>query len=74
MGDRVIEKLTPGGKLANDSDGELFRTLRSLPAAESKTTTGDRFNFAGALIFGSGMFPLPETPAGQVTAPAQGGF
>ncbi len=28
MGDMVTENLTPGGKLANYSDGELFRVLR----------------------------------------------
>lgn len=106
LGDMVAENLTPGGKLANYTDGELFRALRygvdkdghrlgfmsllpygqlsdedtaaivaylrSLPPIENQTPTGDRINVVGVLLFGSGMFPLPEAPAEQVIAPPQG--
>ncbi|NPV75362.1 MAG: cytochrome c [Anaerolineae bacterium] len=105
LGDMVAENLTPGGKLANYTDGELFRALRygvdkdgrrlgfmsllpygqlsdedteaiiaylrSLPPTENQISTGDRINIVGVLLFGSGMFPLPETPSEQVVAPAQ---
>lgn len=40
MGDMVTENLTPGGKLANYSDGELFRSLR-----HSINNEGDRLAF-----------------------------
>lgn len=105
IGSMVTENLTPGGKLAGYTDGELFRALRygvnqdgrllgfmsllpygqlsdadtsaliaymrSQPAVENNTPTGDRLNFLGVLLFGSGMFPAPEKPAAQVTAPPQ---
>jgi mono/diheme cytochrome c family protein len=106
VGDMVTENLTPGGKLAGYTDGEIFRALRygvdkdgkllgfmgllsfsklsdddtdaivaylrSLPAVESAATTGDQINFMGVLLYGSGMFPLPEPPAAQISAPPQG--
>ena len=106
MGAMVTENLTPGGKLAGYSDGELFRVmrhsiskeghklgfmdflpykelsdedtqaliayLRSLPAAKSAAATGDSFNFVGAVVMGSGMFP-PSTPGAEsVKAPPAG--
>lgn len=107
IGSMVTENLTPGGKLADYSDGELFRVmrhsidqnghrlgfmsflpysqlsdedilaiiayLRSLPPEiTAGKTTGDRLNFLGMLLYGSGMFPLPEPAAERVTAPPQG--
>lgn len=106
MGDMITENLTPGGKLANYSDGELFRVLRhginrdgqmlgfmallpyaqlsdddtqaiiaylrSLPAAPSPGASGDNLNYLGMLLYGSGMFPLPEPAAAEVTAPPSG--
>jgi mono/diheme cytochrome c family protein len=106
MGDIVVENLTPGGKLAEYSDGELFRVLRygvdqkgtmlafmpflpyrelsdadteaiiaylrSLPAVENEAETGDRMNFVGAVMTGSGMFPATEPAAASVSAPPEG--
>ncbi len=106
MGDMITENLTPGGKLANYSDGELFRVLRhgidqegqqlgfmallpypqlsdddtqaivaylrTLPAAPSSGASGDNLNFLGMLLYGSGMFPLPEPAAATVVAPPPG--
>lgn len=106
MGAMITENLTPGGRLASYSDGELFRVmrhsiskeghklgfmdflpykelsdedtqaiiayLRSLPAEKSAAATGDKFNFIGAVVMGSGMFP-PSTPgAAVVQAPPAG--
>lgn len=100
------ENLTPGGKLAGYSDGEIFRALRygvdrqgrllgfiallpyaqlsdddtqaiiaylrSLPVVETNAPTGDDLNFIGVLLFGSGMFPLPQPAVEHVAAPPQG--
>ena len=107
IGDMVTENLTPGGKLAGYSDGEIFRVLRqsidqeghrlgfmsflpynqlsnddteamiaylrTLPAAPTTGTTGDKLNFVGAVMLGAGMFGPPSAPAPDVvTAPPQG--
>lgn len=106
MGAMVTENLTPGGKLAGYSDGELFRVMRhsiskeghklgfmdflpykelsdadtqaliaymrSLPPAKSATATGDRLNFIGAVVMGSGMFPPSVPGAASVKAPPAG--
>lgn len=106
MGAMVTENLTPGGKLAGYSDGDLFRVmrhsigqngrrlgfmaflpyaqlsdddtqaiiayLRTLPSAPTDGATGDRLNYLGMLLYGSGMFPLPAPATEQVTAPPQG--
>lgn len=106
VGDMVAENLTPGGKLANYTDGELFRAirhrvdkegnllafmsllpsaqlsdedtqaiiayLRTLPPAGQTAVTGDKLNFLGAVMFGAGMFGVPEKGADSVTAPPQG--
>ncbi len=106
MGAMVTENLTPGGKLAGYSDGELFRVmrhsiskeghklgfmdflpykelsdedtqaliayLRSLPPAASVSQTGDSFNFIGAVVMGSGMFPPSVPGAASVKAPPAG--
>lgn len=106
MGSMVTENLTPGGKLAGYSDGELFRVLRhsvnqdgvklgfmdflpykelsdadtaaiiaylrSLEPAETAVATGDKFNFVGAVMMGSGMFPPSAPGAETVTAPPEG--
>lgn len=106
MGAMVTENLTPGGKLAEYSDGELFRAmrhsiskeghklgfmdflpykelsdedtqaliayLRSLPAAKGTAATGDSFNFIGAVLMGSGMFPPSAPGAASVKAPPAG--
>ncbi|MCB9008817.1 MAG: c-type cytochrome [Ardenticatenaceae bacterium] len=106
MGSMVTENLTPGGKLAGYSDGELFRVLRhsvdqegvklgfmeflpykelsdadteaiiaylrSLEPAETAVATGDKMNFAGAVLTGSGMFPLTTWGAETITAPPEG--
>jgi mono/diheme cytochrome c family protein len=106
VGDMVAENLTPGGKLANYTDGELFRAirhrvdkegnllafmsllpsaqlsnedtqaiiayLRTLPPAEQTAVTGDKLSFLGAVMFGAGMFGVPEKGADSVTAPPQG--
>lgn len=106
MGSMITENLTPGGKLAGYSDGELFRAmrhsvsreghklgfmdllsykelsdedtqaiiayLRSLPSAKSAGPTGDSFNFIGAVLMGSGMFPPSAPGAASVQAPPAG--
>ncbi len=106
VGDMVAENLTPGGKLAGYTDGELFRTLRhrvdkdgdllafmsllpyaqisdadteaivaylrSLPPVEQTAATGDKLSFAGAVMFGAGLFGTPEQGAATVTAPPEG--
>ncbi len=106
MGDIVVENLTPGGKLAGYTDGEIFRAirhgvsqegrrlafmpllpygqlsnedteaiiayLRTLPAIETQTTTGDRLNFLGAVLLGSGLLPNPAASAETVSAPTPG--
>ncbi len=106
MGSMVTENLTPGGKLAGYSDGDLFRVLRhnvdqegvklgfmdflpykelsdadteaiiaylrSLEPAESTVETGDKINFLGVVLTGSGMFPPSVMGAETVTAPPEG--
>jgi cytochrome c553 len=106
IGDIVAENLTPGGKLANYTDGEIFRAirhsvdkdgnlllemsflsvrklsdadiesviafLRSQPAAESEGFTGDKINFLGLVLFGSGLFPSPEPVDNVIIAPSAG--
>ena len=106
MGAMVTENLTPGGKLAGYSDGEIFRALRhsvskeghklgfmdflaykelsdddtqaiiaylrTLPPAKSAAATGDSFNFIGAVMMGSGMFPPSAPGAASVKAPSAG--
>ncbi|MCB8943529.1 MAG: c-type cytochrome [Ardenticatenaceae bacterium] len=106
MGRIVTENLTPGGKLAEYSDGEIFRVLRhsvdqngtklvfmdfmpykelsdadteaiiaylrSVEAAETTVETGDKMNFIGAVLTGSGMFPPSPMGAETVTAPPAG--
>ena len=106
MGSMVTENLTPGGKLAAYSDGDLFRVLRhsvdqeghklgfmdflpykelsdadteaiiaylrSLEPVATNVETGDKINFMGVVLIGSGMFP-PSTPGAEtVTAPPEG--
>ena len=44
VGDMVAENLTPGGKLADYSDGELFRSIR-----HAITKEGDRLGFMSLL-------------------------
>jgi mono/diheme cytochrome c family protein len=106
MGSMVTENLTPGGKLAGYSDGDLFRVLRhsvdqegvklgfmdflpykelsdadteaiiaylrSLEPAEATVETGDKINFMGMVLMGSGMFPPSVMGAETVTAPPEG--
>lgn len=106
MGSMVTENLTPGGKLANYTDGELFRVLRhsidkagyklgfmdflpykelsdddtqaiiaylrSLSPTPTSVTTGDRMNFIGAVLTGSGLFPPKALGAESVQAPPVG--
>jgi cytochrome c553 len=57
----------------SDADIEaVIAYMRSLPAASSDAQTGDKINFMGAAIFGSGMFPLPAPIEGPIHAPAAG--
>ncbi|GJQ51589.1 MAG: hypothetical protein HKUEN02_04360 [Anaerolineaceae bacterium] len=106
MGQVATENLTPGGKLANYTDGEIFRAirhgvnkdgdmvmfmsmisyrelsnadteaviayLRSLPAETSDAPTGDKLNFLGIVVMGSGMFPMPEPAPDSIDAPPAG--
>ena len=106
MGSMVTENLTPGGKLAGYSDGELFRVLRhsvdqegvklgfmdflpykelsdadteaiiaylrSLEPMETAVATGDKMNFVGAVLTGSGMIPPGGWGAETITAPPEG--
>ncbi|WKZ47913.1 MAG: c-type cytochrome [Anaerolineales bacterium] len=106
MGQAATENLTPGGKLANYTDGEIFRAirygvdkdgnlllmmsslsyrelsdddieaviayLRSQPAEASDAPTGDKLNFLGMVIMGSGMFPVPAPAASSIDAPPAG--
>ncbi|MBK6326409.1 MAG: c-type cytochrome [Chloroflexi bacterium] len=106
MGSMVTENLTPGGKLAEYSDGELFRVLRhsvdqagvklgfmdflpykelsdadteaiiaylrSVEPAETAVATGDKMNFVGAVLTGSGMLPPGGWGAETITAPPEG--
>jgi len=106
MGQVSTENLTPGGKLAGYTDGEIFRAirhgvdkdgnlllfmsmlpyrelsdddieaviayLRSLPAETSPAPTGDKLNFLGIAIMGSGMFPMPAPAADSIDAPPAG--
>jgi mono/diheme cytochrome c family protein len=106
MGQVSTENLTPGGKLAGYTDGEIFRAirhgvdkdgnlllfmsslsyrelsdadieaviayLRNLPAETSDAPTGDKLNFLGIVIMGSGMFPAPAPAASAIDAPPIG--
>ena len=106
MGQVSTENLTPGGKLASYTDGEIFRAirhgvdkdgnllmfmsqlsyrelsdddieaviayLRSLPTETSSAPTGDKINFLGIAIMGSGMFPAPAPVADSIDAPPAG--
>lgn len=106
MGQVATENLTPGGKLAGYTDGEIFRAirhgvdkdgklvmfmsmisyrelsnadteaviayLRSLPAETNDAPTGDKLNFLGVVIMGSGMFPMPAPAADSIDAPPVG--
>ena len=64
IGDMVTENLTPGGKLAGYSDGELFRVLRYGVNQEGHTL--------GMMMFGAGMFGTPLPSSASVTAPPEG--
>lgn len=106
MGDVIAENLTPGGKLASYSDGEIFRAirhsldkegklllemsflsvreisdedivaiiahLRAQPAEASVGRTGDRINFLGMVLMGSGLFPPPKAVDSIIVAPMVG--
>lgn len=106
MGQATTENLTPGGKLADYTDGEIFRTirygvdkdgnlllmmsslsyrelsdadieaviayLRSQPAETNDVPTGDKLNFLGMVIMGSGMFPMPAPVPSSIEAPSAG--
>ncbi len=106
MGQVATENLTPGGKLAGYTDGEIFRAirygvdkdgtlvmfmsqlsyrelsdddiesviayLRSLPAETTAAPTGDKLNFLGVVIMGSGMFPAPAPVPSSIDAPPVG--
>lgn len=106
MGQVSTENLTPGGKLAGYTDGEIFRAirhgvdkdsnllmfmsqlayrelsdddieaviayLRSRPAETSSAPTGDKLNFLGIAVLGSGMFPMPAPVADAIDAPPAG--
>ena len=106
MGQVATENLTPGGKLAGYTDGEIFRVIRkgvdkdgdllmfmsmlsyrelsdddieaviaymrSLPAETTDAPTGDKLNFLGVVIMGSGMFPAPAPAADSIDAPPAG--
>ncbi|MBI3163489.1 MAG: c-type cytochrome [Chloroflexi bacterium] len=106
MGQVSTENLTPGGKLAGYTDGDIFRAirygvdregnlllfmsslsyrelsdadieaviayLRSLSAETSAAPTGDKLNFLGVVIMGSGMFPAPAPVASSIDAPPAG--
>lgn len=106
MGQATTENLTPGGKLAGYTDGEIFRTirygvdkdgnlllmmsslsyrelsdadieaviayLRSQPAETNDVPTGDKLNFLGMVIMGSGMFPMPAPVPSSIEAPPAG--
>jgi hypothetical protein len=105
MGRMVTENLTPGGKLAGYSDGELFRVLRhsvdqegvklgfmdflpykelsdadteaiiaylrSVKPMETAVTTGDKLNFVGAVLTGSGMIGRPAAGVQKRLPPRQ---
>jgi mono/diheme cytochrome c family protein len=62
----------PYGQLSNEDLEAIIAYLRSLPPTESSTATGDRLNFLGMLLYGSGMFPLAPAAPAVITAPAQG--
>ena len=106
MGDVIAENLTPAGKLASYTDGEVFRAirhsldregklllemsflsvreisdddimaiiahLRAQPAEPSQGATGDRINFLGMVMMGSGLFPRTKEVDSIITAPSAG--
>jgi len=106
LGSMVTENLTPGGPLAEYSDGEIFRALRqgvnakghrlammsmlpynqlsdsdteaviaylrSLSPELSSHPGGDKINFLGMFMVGSGMLPAPDIVRGPISAPPQG--
>ena len=60
-------------KELSDADTEaIIAYLRTLPAVESTTATGDRFNFAGTVFVGSGMLPPSAPGAASISAPPEG--
>lgn len=57
----------------SDADIEaVIAYLRTLPAETSDTPTGDKINFLGAMLFGSGMVPFPAPAASSIDAPPAG--
>ena len=62
----------PYRQLSDEDTQAIIAFLRSQEPAPSEVQGGDNYNFLGVLLFGSGMFPLPEPVAeGTVTAPAK---
>ncbi|MEW5939617.1 MAG: c-type cytochrome [Chloroflexota bacterium] len=54
----------------SDADIEaVIAYLRTLPAETSDAPTGDRINFLGVVLFGSGLVPFPEPAASSIDAP-----
>ncbi len=63
----------PYRQLSDDDTKALIAFLRSQPAVETKTNGGDNGNLLGAILFGAGMFPVPDPiNKNAITAPAKG--
>lgn len=62
----------PYRQLSDEDTQAIIAFLRSQAPVPSEVQGGDNYNFIGVLLFGSGMFPLPEpVAAGAITAPAK---
>lgn len=59
-------------ELSDDDTEAVIAYLRSLPAETTDAPTGDKLNFLGVVIMGSGMFPAPEPAASSIDAPPAG--
>lgn len=62
----------PYRQLSDEDTQAIIAFLRSQEPVSSEVQGGDNYNFIGVLLFGSGLFPLPEpVAAGAITAPAK---
>jgi mono/diheme cytochrome c family protein len=62
----------PYRQLSDEDTQAIIAFLRSQPPVPSEVQGGDNYNFIGVLLFGSGMFPLPDPVAeGAINAPAK---
>jgi len=59
-------------QLSNEDTEAIIAYLRTLPPVEQTAVTGDKLSFVGGVMFGAGLFGVPEKAAETVSAPPEG--